>query len=136
MKNPIKTKKSLEYAAYIFNARIGDGKPFVFNGNVINNGSIPNLPNEACVEIPVIADRQGFRQTLCQKLPDHLAILINTTARIESLGVEGAMRKSKDDIYHAVYMDPLTSAVCSLEEIKNMCDELFEINKDYLKDYK
>ena len=65
-----------------------------------------------------------------------MAILVNTTARLENLVVEGAMKKSKEMIYHAVYMDPLSSAVCSLDEIKNMCDELFEINKDYLGDYK
>jgi len=33
-------------------------------------------------------------------------------------------------------MDPLTSAVCSLDEIKHMCDELFEINADFIGDYK
>ena len=46
------------------------------------------------------------------------------------------MNKSKEMVYHAVYMDPLSSAVCSLDEIKNMCDELFEINKEFLGDYK
>ena len=127
--------KSLEYAADIFNARIGDGKPFVFNGNVINHGSIPNLPDDACVEVPV-ADRMGLKTTIAGALPDHLAILVNTTARIENLVVEAAVKKSKEMVYHAVYMDPLTSAVCSLDEIKNMCDELFEINKDYLGDFK
>lgn len=128
--------KSLEYAADIFNARIGDGKPFVFNGNVINHGSIPNLPDDACVEVPVVADRMGMKTTIAGVLPDHLAILVNTTARIENLVVEAAVKKSKEMVYHAVYMDPLTSAVCSLDEIKNMCDELFEINKDYLGDFK
>ena len=33
-------------------------------------------------------------------------------------------------------MDPLSSAVYSMDEIKNMCDELFEINKEYLGEYK
>lgn len=46
-KNEFDNKKSPEYAADIFNARIGDGKPFVFNGNVLNHGSIPNLPDDA-----------------------------------------------------------------------------------------
>lgn len=133
---PFDNKKSLEYAADIFNARIGDGKPFVFNGNVLNNGSIPNLPNDACVEVPVVADRMGFKTTIAGPLPDHLAILANTTARIESLVIEAAMKKSKELVYRAVYMDPLTSAVCSLDEIKNMCDELFEANREYLVNYK
>lgn len=128
--------KSNEYAANIFNARIGDGNPFIFNGNVINNGSIPNLPYDACVEVPVVADRMGFKTTIAGNLPEHLAILVNTTARLESLTVEAAMKKSKEMVYHAVYMDPLSSAVCSLDEIKKLCDELFEINKDYLGDYR
>lgn len=136
LENEVDTKKSHEYAADIFNARIGDGKPFVFNGNVINNGSIPNLPADACVEVPVVADKMGYKTTIAGNLPDHLAILVNTTARIENLVVEAAMKKSKELVYRAVYMDPLSSAVCSLDEIKNMCDELFEINKDYLGDYK
>ena len=129
-------KKSEEFAADIFNARIGDGKPFIFNGNVQNHGSIPNLPFDACVEVPVVADRMGFKTTIAGPLPEHLAILVNTTARIENLTIEAAMRKSKEAVYQAVYMDPLSSAVLSLDEIKNMCDEIFEKNTDYLGDYK
>lgn len=129
-------KKGTEYAGEIFNARFGDGKPFVFNGNVLNHGSIPNLPYDACVEVPVVADRMGFKTTIVGNLPEHLAILVNTTARIESLVVEAAMRKDKEAVYHAVCMDPLTSAVCSLEEIRQMTDELFEINHSFLGNYK
>ena len=33
-------------------------------------------------------------------------------------------------------MDPLCSAVCSLQEIRDMCDLIFEKNTDYLGDYK
>ena len=128
--------KSHEYAGDIFNARLGDGKPFVFNANVINNNSIPNLPADACVEVPVVADRMGFKTTIAGPLPEHLAILVNTTARLESLAVEAAMKKSREMVYHAVYMDPLSSAVCSMDEIKKMCDELFEVNRDFLGDYK
>ena len=129
------SNKSIEYAADIFNARIGDGKPFIFNGNVINHGSIPNLPDDACVEVPVVADRMGFKTTIAGPLPEHIAILVNTTARMESLVIEAAMKKSKDLVKKAVYMDPLSSAVLSLDEIDKMCDELFEANKEFLGDY-
>ena len=132
----VDTARSKEYAANIFNARFGDNTIFEFNGNVINDGCIPNLPEKSCVEIPVFATKDGFKKTFVGNLPDNIAILVNTTTCIENLVVEAAMEKSKDKVYQAVYMDPLTSAVCSLEEIKNMCDELFEANKDYLGDYK
>ena len=136
LEKPFSKEKSLEYAANIFNARIGDGKPFVFNGNVLNCGSIPNLPADACVEVPVVADRMGFKTTVAGPLPEHLAILVNTTARIESLVIEAARTKSRELVYRAVYMDPLCSAVCSLEEIRAMCDELFEVNREFLGEYR
>lgn len=136
MQKEFSHKKSSEYAADIFNARLGDGKPFIFNGNVLNHGSIPNLPYDACVEVPVVADRMGFKTTIAGDLPEHLAILVNTTARLENLVIEAAMKKSREMVYHAVYMDPLSSAVCSMDEIKNMCDEIFEKNKGFLDDYR
>ena len=135
LSKPVSTDKSVEYAAEIFNARIGDGKPFIFNGNVINHGSIPNLPDDACVEVPVVADRMGFKTTIAGPLPSNLATLVSTTAQIENMVIEAAITKNKDLVYQAIYLDPLCSAVCSLEEIRQMCDELFEVNKDYLGDY-
>ena len=69
-------------------------------------------------------------------LPAHLAILVNTTTRIENLVVEAAMEKSKRKVFEAITMDPLTSAVCSLAEIHEMCNLLFEKNEAYLGDYK
>ena len=100
------------------------------------SSSIPNRPADACVEVPVVADRMGFKTTVAGPLPEHLAILVNTTARIESLVIEAARTKSRELVYRAVYMDPLCSAVCSLEEIRAMCDELFEVNREFLGEYK
>lgn len=124
-----------EYAANIFNACFGDQKPFLFNGNVINDGCIENLPREACVEIPVLADREGLHKMYVGALPAHLAILVGTTARIENLVVEACMERNREKVIHAVQMDPLCSAVCSLQEIREMCDLLFEEEKEYLGTY-
>lgn len=127
--------RSAEYAANIFNARIGDHTPFRFNGNVLNYGAIPNLPEDACVEIPVLADRWGIHKMMAEPLPKHLAILVGVTAQVENLVVEACMEKNRTKVIHAVCMDPLTSAVCSLQEIHDMCEELFAVNKQYLGDY-
>ncbi|MFR5072819.1 MAG: alpha-glucosidase/alpha-galactosidase, partial [Bianqueaceae bacterium] len=61
---------------------------------------------------------------------------VNTTASLENLVVEAAMEGDRRKVFQAVCMDPLTSAVCSLQEIKEMTDRLFEINRDYLPDFK
>lgn len=39
------------------------------------------------VEVPVVADRMGIKTTIAGPLPEHLTILVNTTACIESLVV-------------------------------------------------
>ena len=43
-KDEIDLTRGFEYAAYIFNATIGDGTMYQFNGNVRNFGLIDNLP--------------------------------------------------------------------------------------------
>ncbi|HHW48282.1 MAG TPA: alpha-galactosidase [Clostridiaceae bacterium] len=125
-----------EYAAYIFNAIIGDGTMFKFNGNVRNFGLIDNLPEGCCVEVPILASKRGFEPIHVGPLPDHLAILNNINARCEELAVEAAITGDKRKVFHAICLDPLTSAVLSLEEIKNMVDEMFEANKDWLPHFK
>ncbi len=135
MKKPLEKKRGQEYAANIINARIGDGTPFDFNANIINNGSVENLPYDACVEIPVTATKDGYIRKYQGKMPSHLAPLVAYTASIENLVVEAWEKKSKQLVYQAVSLDPLCSAVLSLEEIREMCDELFKVNKEYLGDY-
>ena len=136
MEQEVDLNRGQEYAACIFNARFGDHTPFTFNANIINNGCITNLPNDACVEVPTLVDRTGYHPMMVGELPAHLAILINNTAAIENLVVEACMEKNKRKVIQAVCMDPLTSAVCSLDEIFSMCEELFEANKEFLGDYK
>lgn len=131
-KDDIELERGHEYASYIFNAVFGDGEYFQFNGNVRNNGLIDNLPEGCCVEVPVLASKRGIDPMKVGKLPDHLAVINNVSAGGEELAVNGALLGDKRMIYHAVLMDPLTSAVLSMEEIKKMVDEMFEANKDYL----
>jgi len=121
-----------EYAASIFNAVFGDGAYFEFNGNLPNRGIIPNLPAEACVEVPVVASKAGLHPLYVGALPDHLAILNNISARCEELAVAGLAERDRRKIFHAILFDPLTSAVLSMGEIHDMVEEMFAVNKDYL----
>lgn len=129
-------KRGGEYAAYIFNATIGDGTLFEFNGNVRNFGLIDNLPKGCCVEVPVLASGRGLSPIHVGPLPEQLAILVNTSARCEELAVEAAITGDPRKAFHAVCFDPLTSAVLSLNEIKAMTDEMFEANRQWLPQFK
>jgi alpha-galactosidase len=135
-KDDINLERGHEYAAYIFNATIGDGTMFEFNGNVRNFGLIDNLPEGCCVEVPVLASKRGLDPIHVGPLPEHLAVLVNTSARCEELAVEGAITGDRRKIFQAICFDPLTSSVLSLAEIKSMVDEMFEANKDYLPQFK
>ena len=135
METPLEKERGMEYAANILNARLGDGTPFDFNANTLNLGSIENLPWDACVEIPVTATKDGYTRRYQGKLPSSVVPLVALTAAIENLTVEAWEKKSRQLVYQAVSMDPLCSAVLSLQEIRDMCDELFELNRDFLGDY-
>jgi len=129
-------KRGKEYAANIFNATIGDGTLYEFNGNVRNFGLIDNLPEGCCVEVPVVASKRGFSPIHVGSLPPQLAILNNISARCEELAVEGAISGDPRMIFQAIYFDPLTSAVLSLAEIEKMVKEMFKKNKNQLPQFK
>ena len=136
LKNPIDLARGNEYAAYIFNAVFGDNTIFEFNGNVRNFGLIDNLPGGACVEVPVVASKRGLDAVHVGAMPAQLAVLNNISSRCEELAVEGAFAGDPNMIYHAVMFDPLTSAVLSLAEIREMVNKMFAANKAYLGYFK
>ncbi|HHX20704.1 MAG TPA: alpha-glucosidase/alpha-galactosidase [Clostridiales bacterium] len=133
---PVDLKRGNEYAASIFNATLGDGTLFKFNGNVRNFGLIDNLPYGSCVEVPVLASPRGLESIHVGAMPPQLAILSGLSAQIEEMVVEGSLNGDREMIYRAICYDPLTSAVLSLREIRDMVDEMFEKNKDWMPQFK
>lgn len=133
--HPISLERGHEYAAHIINAYLG-GELYEFNGNVPNTGLVTNLPEGACVEVPVLASRKGFEPIHVGRLPDSCAILTNLTAQTEMMAVEGFFQGDSMMIYQAIAHDPLTAAKLSLAEIRNMVREMFERNREYLGRFK
>jgi alpha-galactosidase len=128
---PVDLSRGHEYAAAIVDALQG-GEPFEFNGNVRNTGLVTNLPPDACVEVPVFATKEGFRPIHVGALPPQVATLTNLSSEIEEMAVEAALTRNPRLIYQAICHDPLTAAVLSLAEIKEMVDAMFEVNREYL----
>ena len=124
-----------EYAASIINARMG-GELFSFNGNVPNTGLITNLPPGCCVEVPVLASRQGFQPMHVGDLPPSCAMLTGLSAQIEMMAVEGCLTGDAFRVYQAIAHDPLTAAKLSLAEIRKMTGEMFHQNAAYLPQFK
>ena len=124
-----------EYAAYIINALKG-GEVFKFNGNVPNTRLITNLPEGACVEVPVYVDKTGFHPLQVGALPPQCALLTQLSSGIEEMAVTASLTGDPVMVYRAICHDPLTAAVLSLAEIRQMTNELFDQHKDYLPQFK
>ncbi len=131
---PISLERGHEYAAHIINALQG-GEIYQFNGNVPNTGVITNLPEGACVEVPVFVDKAGFHPVHVGPLPLQLVALVHISATIEEMAVEAALTGDARLVFQAIAYDPLTAAVLSLAEIKTMVNEMFQKNRDYLPQF-
>jgi alpha-galactosidase len=132
---PIDLNRGEEYAAYIINALRG-GEPFAFNGNMPNTKLITNLPDGACVEVPVFVDKSGFHSTQVGDLPPQLVALNHTSVMVEEMAVEAALTGDPKLVYWACAYDPLTAAVLSLAEIQKMVNEMLKKNKAHLPQFK
>lgn len=128
-------ERSKEYASYIIEA-IETNKVYKFGGNVMNTGIIPNLPNEACVEVPCIADGNGISPCYVGNLPTQCAALNSTMINVQLLTIEAALTLKKEHIYQAAMMDPHTSAELTIDNIIALCDDLIEAHGDWLPEYK
>jgi alpha-galactosidase len=139
-KQPIEWERSWEYASWIIEARERD-VPYQIHGNVMNaRGSagplIGNLPHDGCVEVACLVDRTGVRPTRFGDLPPQMAALCDWNMRMFDLGATAAIQRSKEAAIHALMLDPLTAAVCSPAEIREMTLELFRAEETFLKGYK
>ncbi|MDB6093327.1 MAG: glycoside hydrolase [Verrucomicrobia bacterium] len=139
-KEPMEWARSWEYASWIIEAREKDA-PFRIHGNVMNNIAgagqlITNLPADGCVEVACMVDRNGINPTRYGALPRQMAALCDSNMRMFDLGAQACIERSKELAIYALMLDPLTSAVCSPEEIKKMTLEMFAAEKAYLPGYR
>lgn len=127
-------ERTEEYASYIVEA-MTTGKPTVIAGNVLNTELITNLPDNSCVEVPCLVDKNGIQPTYIGDLPTQLAALNRTNINVQELTVEAAINLDREKIYQAALLDPHTSSELSIDDIKSMVDDLIEAHGDYLPEY-
>jgi alpha-galactosidase len=126
---------STEYGSIIIHS-LETGKPSVFNGNVKNKGLITNLPEGCCVEVPCLADKEGIHPCFVGDLPAQLAALNRTNINVQELAVRGIVEKDKTKIFQSILLDPLTGALLTIDETRQLVDELFLEHKEYMQGYK
>ena len=126
--------RSHEYASRIMES-IVTGVPYQIGGNVLNNGLITNLPNEACVEVPCLINGYGVHPCHIGALPVQCAAMNMTNINVQLLTIEAAHTLKKDHIYQAAMLDPHTASELDIDTIKKMVDDLIEAHGDFLPKY-
>lgn len=128
-------ERSGEYASYIMEAVV-TGRPYQIGGNVVNQGWISNLPEDACVEVPCYVDARGIHPLRTGRLPEQLAAMNRTNINPQLLTIEAAVTRDRNKIYQAAMLDPHMAAVLSMDDIVRLCDELIDAHGEYMAVYR
>ena len=124
-------QKSDEYAAYMMEA-METNVPYKIGGNVLNTGLIPNLPKEACVEVPCFVDKSGVTPVYVGDLPPQCAALNRTMVNVQLLTIEAAITGKREHVYHAAMLDPHAAAELPIDKIVSLCDDLISAHGNWL----
>jgi len=127
-------RRSVEYCSYILEAA-ETGNVFRLNGNVRNDGYITNLLQGCCVEVPVFVDSRGLHPVRIGDLPPQCAALNQSNVTVQQLAVDAALTGNPEYAMQAIALDPLTSAVCTLKEARDMTREMLEAEKQWLPEF-
>ena len=83
-----------------------------------------------------MADREGLHPCYVGDLPPQLAGLNRTNINVQELAVRGIEEKDKTKIFQSILLDPLTAAVLTIDETRNMVEEMFRANGEFVKGWK
>ena len=126
--------RSQEHGSYIIEA-LETGRTYRGHFNVVNNGTIENLPSDCIVEVPGYVDRNGISIPRVGPLPLGCAAVCNASISVQRLAVEAAVNADVALLKQAMMMDPLVGAVCDTAEISQMVDEMLVAQAEWLPQY-
>jgi alpha-galactosidase len=103
-------------------------------GNVRNEGLIDGLPEDACVEVPVMVDAGGWQPQPIGRIPVQCLALNRTFLNVAELTVRAVVEGSRDLVYQAALLDPNTAATLATAQIVNLVDELIEAHGELISE--
>lgn len=127
-------KRGEEHGSYIIEG-LETGRVYRGHFNVVNNGVISNLPDDAIIEAPGYVDRNGISMPHVGDLPLGPAAVCNVSISVQRLAVEAAIKGDDFLLRQAFMMDPLVGAVCNPKEIWQMVDEMLVAGEAWLPQY-
>jgi alpha-galactosidase len=104
----------------------------VFSVNLPNNGAVPNLPNDAILELPAAATATGLRPLQILDFPAPLAAIIIRKLTAAELTVEAALHGDRKLLVEALLAD---GAVTDPNVARQMSQDLLEAHRPYLSNF-
>lgn len=127
--------RSEEHGSWIIEA-LETGRTYRGHFNVRNDGAVPNLPDEAIVEVPGYVDRNGINIPRLAPLPRGCAAVCNQSIAVQGLAVEAAVHGDIELLRQAFMLDPLVGAVCDPPEIWQLVDDMLTAQARWLPQFK
>lgn len=115
--------RSHEHGSWIIEG-LETGRVYRGHFNVVNNGIISNLPDDAIIEAPGCVDANGINMPLVGDLPLGLAAICQNSINVQRMAMEAAVHGDVNLLKQAILLDPLTGAVCNPPEVWQMADEM------------
>ena len=100
--------------------------------NVRNGGLIEGLPEEACVEVPALVDKNGVQPTRIGAVPPQCLALNRTFLNVVELTLRAALERRRELVYQAALLDPNTAATLTIGQILDMVDELIDAHGELI----
>lgn len=111
------------------------GTPRTFQVNVLNNGSIPGIPDNVAVEMPAVIDDKGVHRKTFPPLPSKIQkyVIYPRMMRME-WALEAFLEGGRDKLFEWLIYDPRTKSTRQVEET---IDDLLKMpgNEEMAKHY-
>jgi len=83
-----------------------------------------------------MVDGTGMRPCFVGDLPPQCAALNANRSAGDFLAAKGGLEGDKEAVLQAVALDPMTACALTLDQIRALVAELFEVDKEFLPQFK
>ena len=122
--------KSGEKAVEVITALHTGKRAYIPSAVVYNGGAITSLPEDVAVEIPILVEKDHISKVHIGALPQSVRSLLSLQSGAQQMAVDAAVYGDKQMAYQALLADPVIN---STQAARDILEELWEINKPYIK---
>lgn len=98
--------------------------------NVLNHGSISDLPYDASVEVSTLVNNRGVQRLALGELPIEVRGQVHAVKAYETMTVEAALKGDRRLALKALLSNPICH--CRYQATKRLFEDLLEANREYL----